>query len=124
MIEEWRPRNRNGSYMLKGEKMKYEPRPIDTSEVRLPRELSELTEKLAGNSHDNWARQRLAEGWRYGPNRDDDRREHPDLVPYDELPESEKEYDRTTAMETLKAIVVLGYSIEKPAPASAPEVNL
>ena len=91
----------------------YEPSPIDTSGVTLTDEIVDLTERLAENTHDLWARQRMAEGWRYGPKRDDTTKEHPDLVPYGDLPDSEKEYDRKTAMETLKAIIALGYRIGK-----------
>jgi ryanodine receptor 2 len=93
--------------------LSYQPTPIDTSGVTLTREILELTELLARNAHDHWARQRVAEGWKYGPRRDDARKEHPCLVPYEELPESEKDYDRKAAMETLKAIQALGYRIEK-----------
>ena len=93
--------------------MEYRPAPIDTSGVKLDDEILQLTEVLAKNTHDIWARQRLADGWRYGPRRDDERREHPGLVPYEALSESEKEYDRATAMQTLKAILALGYRIEK-----------
>lgn len=93
--------------------MSYRPDPIDTSNIALPPELLELTERLAQNAHDVWARQRIAEGWTYGPQRDDTAKKHPDLVPYGELPESEKQYDRSAAMETLKAIVALGYRTEK-----------
>jgi hypothetical protein len=93
--------------------MPYQPTTIDTTSVRLGDDLLELTELLARNTHAVWARQRLADGWRYGLTRDDRRREHPCLVPYEELPESEKDYDRNTAMETLKAIVALGYRIER-----------
>jgi RyR domain-containing protein len=91
----------------------YEPEPIDTSKVQLSDEIFELTEQLAENAHEVWAQRRMAEGWRYGPRRDEDKKEHPSLVPYDELPESEKEYDRSTAMETLKVLLALGYRIEK-----------
>lgn len=94
--------------------MNYTPAPIDTSRVILGQDLLALTELLARNAHEVWARQRLADGWRHGPRRDDAAREHPGLVPYDQLPEAEKEYDRHTAMETLKAITALGYRIEKP----------
>ena len=93
--------------------MSYRPKPIETAMVTLPRELTDLTELLAESTHDHWALQRMAEGWAYGPVRDDQAKTHPDLVPYGELPESEKEYDRRTAMETLKAIIALGYRIEK-----------
>jgi len=93
--------------------MAYKPMPIDTSKVKLPDELLKLTELLAENSHDNWARQRIAEGWTHGPKRDDTLKQHPDLIPYKDLLESEQEYDRIAAMETLKAIIALGYRIEK-----------
>ena len=89
----------------------YKPEPIDTSQVRLPREVEELTEKLSRNAHDHWARQRMADGWRWGASRDDARKLHPSLSPYEELPESEKIYDRATAMETVKAILALGLRI-------------
>ncbi len=91
--------------------MSYNPDPIDTSAVKLPEALNALTERLAENTHDIWARQRMGEGWTYGPQRDDRNKTHPDLVPYHDLPDSEKEYDRQTAMETLKAIMALGYTI-------------
>ena len=91
--------------------MSYVPKPIDTSAVELPEGLLGLTERLAENAHDHWADQRMAEGWAYGPQRDDAAKRHPDLVPYEQLPESEKEYDRRMAMEALKAIIALGYRI-------------
>src|SRR5215212_6607022 len=80
----------------------YCPVPIATNGVELRADLLALAERLAENAHDNWACQRLADGWRYGPCRDDATKEHPCLVPYDALPESEKEYDRRTALETLR----------------------
>lgn len=91
----------------------YAPAPIDTSGVVLGDDIRALTELLARNAHEVWAQGRMAEGWRYGAQRNDRHREHPSLVPYDQLSESEKEYDRATAMETLKAIISLGYRIEK-----------
>jgi RyR domain len=94
--------------------MTYQPTPIQTEDVVLPAALLDLTERLAENTHDVWARLRLAEGWTYGPRRDDVAKTHPGMVPYSELSESEKDYDRGTAMETLKAILVLGYQIVPP----------
>jgi ryanodine receptor 2 len=91
----------------------YDPRPIDTDAVALPPDLLALTERLAEHVHDVWARQRLAQGWTYGPRRDDAARRHPCLVPYAQLPEEEKVHDRNTALQTLKAILALGYRIEK-----------
>ena len=91
----------------------YEPRPLDTTDVELPAQLLALTEQIAENVHENWATARIAEGWCYGPCRDDEKNLTPCLVPYSELPEAEKEYDRITALETLKTIIKLGYRIEK-----------
>jgi len=87
------------------------PSSIDTSDIRLSPELLELTEQIAAHVHDVWAAGRIAEGWRYGPERNDERKEHPCLVPYKELPEQEKEYDRKTATETLKVIQLMGFQI-------------
>lgn len=92
----------------------YTPETIDTSHIRLASDLEELVERLARNNHDHWARKRIEEGWRYGARRNDDEKEHPDLLPYEQLPESEKEYDRKTVVEALKAIIALGYEVRKP----------
>jgi hypothetical protein len=91
----------------------YQPKPIDTSHVKVPEELHALIEKLAENNHDIWAAQRIKEGWTYGSKRDDGKKEHPDLIPYNDLPESEKEYDRNSAKETIKAVMALGYMFSK-----------
>lgn len=91
----------------------YTPNPINTDNVKLPEELLELTEKIAEQVHDVWSQGRIAEGWTYGEERNDQKKTHPCLVPYSELPDSEKEYDRATAFATLKLIVALGYKIEK-----------
>jgi RyR domain len=92
----------------------YDPSPIDTTAVALPPSLLALLERLAENAHDVWAAQRIGQGWTYGPNRNDTNKKHPCLVPYANLPESEKEYDRKAAGETLKAILKLGYLIGEP----------
>ncbi len=91
----------------------YIPRPADTTDVRLPEELLPLIEAMAKNVHEVWAQNRINEGWTYGPVRDDARKEHPCLVPYEELPETEKEYDRATSQETLKLILKSGFDISK-----------
>lgn len=91
----------------------YTPKPIDTSDAELSQELLELMERIAENVHEVWAEGRISQGWTYGEHRDDDKKTTPCLVPYDELPEEEKDYDRKTAMGTLKLILTLGYKIEK-----------
>lgn len=91
----------------------YQPRPVDTSRVELTPELQLLGEMLAKNTHENWSAQRLADGWGWGPERDDERKLHPCLVPYEELTEEEKDYDRRTAWETLKVLLAMGFDIRK-----------
>lgn len=91
----------------------YHPTPITTGDIVLSDELLELTEKLAKNVHDVWAAGRIAEGWVYGEMKDSKKKTTPCLVPYEELPETEKEYDRRTALETVKLIQKLGYRLTK-----------
>ena len=91
----------------------YNPNPIDTSSVMLSDDLIKLRELIAKNVHDIWASQRIDEGWSYGEKINSDLKQTPLLVPYEELPEAEKEYDRNTAYETLKIIIKLGYKIIK-----------
>ena len=92
----------------------YIPQPIDTSDITLPDNLLDLTEKIAKNTHDVWAVGRMKEGWQYGEKRDDNNKLNPCLVEYEDLPESEKEYDRNTSLETIKLILSLGYDILPP----------
>ena len=91
----------------------YNPKPLDTSAIELPLELLELTEKIAENVHEVWAAGRIADGWIYGEKRNDQLKQTPCLVSYSQLPDSEKEYDRKTALNTLKLVIALGYKIEK-----------
>jgi hypothetical protein len=93
--------------------MVYEPRPVATDNIVLDPQLLPLTEALAKNTHDVWAAQRVKDGWKLGPRRDDEKKEHPNLVPYEQLGEPEKDYDRKVALATLKLIVSLGWSISK-----------
>lgn len=93
--------------------MEYKPQPVDTSDVKLTDELNILVEQMAENVHEIWAQSRMKQGWTYGPERNDELKHHPCLVPYGELPEVEKDYDRNTAVETLKLILKLGFRIEK-----------
>ena len=94
-------------------KTKYIPQPTDTSDIKLPSELTPLIEEMAKNVHEVWAKSRIEQGWKYGEKRDDTKKLHPCLVPYEELPEEEKLYDRNTALETLKLITKLGFKITK-----------
>jgi len=91
----------------------YTPTPIDTEGVELSDDVIALTERLAEHAHDIWAKQRLSDGWTFGSARDDDKKHHPCLISYADLPDSEKQYDRNAALDTLRAIVAMGYEITK-----------
>lgn len=93
------------------EKNNYTPQPIDTNDIVLPKELNELAEMIAKNVHEVWSAGRMKEGWTYGEVRNDAELQHPCLVPYEDLTEAEKEYDRNTSQETLKLIMKLGFKI-------------
>lgn len=91
----------------------YVPSPAVLDDVNLPESLVDLTEAIAKNTHDTWAKARMDQGWTYGPMRNDIQKKHPDLIPYSCLSDEEKEYDRASAMSAIKLIVKLGYSIHK-----------
>lgn len=91
----------------------YKPNPIDTSDIILDKEILKLADMLAKNTHEVWAKNRISEGWTYGKERNDKIKTTPCLVPYEELPENEKNYDMDTSLETLKLIKKLGYKIIK-----------
>lgn len=91
----------------------YTPQPIYTTDVNLPKELESLVEKMSKNVHEVWAETRIKQGWTYGKERNDELKTHPCLVPYEDLPEEEKEYDRNTSISTLKLIMKLGFNISK-----------
>ncbi len=91
----------------------YTPKPIDLSDVTLHDDLHELQEAIAENAHEIWAQNRQSQGWTYGPQRNDDLKQTPDMVPYSKLPDSEKLYDREMAMQTIKLLHKLGYDLIK-----------
>ncbi len=91
----------------------YVPHPIDTSDVELTEEICELAEMLARNTHEVWAQGRMAQGWVYGEETDPVAGTHRCLIPYEDLPESEKEYDRRTSQETLRLLLKLGFEIKR-----------
>ena len=91
----------------------YTPQPIDTTGVELPDDLKMLVEQMSKNVHEVWAETRLSQGWTYGEQRNDELKTHPCLIPYEELPEEEKKYDRNTSIGTLKLIMKLGFKISR-----------
>lgn len=95
------------------ENLEYHPHPINVDDVDLDDELMELTEAIAENAHEVWGLNRYNEGWRYGKKRNDDLKLHPDMIPYSELSETEKQYDRALAMNTICLVKKLGFNIER-----------
>lgn len=103
----------SGNYMVAASMIEhgYNPQPINVENITLDANLEELTEAIAENAHDIWARARMDDGWTYGPVRNDALKQHPDLIPYSRLPDSEKHYDRLMAMNTLRLVRRLGFTI-------------
>lgn len=97
----------------------YIPQPFDTKDIELPKELNPLVEQMAKNVHEIWSQTRISQGWTYGSERNDSEKKHPCLVPYEQLPEEEKVYDRNTSLETLKFIIGRGFHIVKVAESSS-----
>lgn len=112
-VEAWEATGGICTTAFPDESKTYRPKLIDLEYVELPDSFDELREAIAENAHDRWALERQSEGWTYGPKRDDSKLETPDMVPYAQLPESEKQYDRLLAEDTIKLFIALGYKIEK-----------
>jgi hypothetical protein len=91
----------------------YDPKPLPINYVELDSELLELVERLAENAHDIWALRRIEDGWTFGPERCDERKHHPCLIPYSELPNTEKDYDRGIVIGTIRAILALGFVVQR-----------
>lgn len=111
--EKWEPSKRYLVVIDRFSPDEYEPQPIDITDVELDPELNELREAIAENAHEVWAEARKSQGWSYGRERNDKLKQTPDMLPYSQLPEIEKQYDRDMAMNTLKLVKKLGYDIIK-----------
>lgn len=98
----------------------YYPKPLPTEHIQLDEDLQRLVERLAEHAHDIWALQRIKDGWGFGPERCDNTRRHPCLVPYSELPESEKSYDRNAVVGTIRAVLALGFVLHRRCSGEAP----
>ena len=112
-MEAWKQSNNYLVVINTTDRFIYEPSPIGLDDVELSEDLSELQEAIAENAHEIWAKNRRDQGWSYGSERNDQKKETPDMIPYCNLPESEKLYDREMAMQTLKLVKKLGFEIVK-----------
>ena len=93
--------------------MQYTPQPIDVERIQVADDLLPMIEILSKNVHETWSQTRIRQGWQYGPQRDDCKLQHPDLIPYENLPEGEKEHDRNSVIVMLKMMLAMGYRIER-----------
>lgn len=112
-LQAWQQSNNYLVVVNTTDKFVYEPSPISLDDVILSDDLAELQEAIAENAHEIWAKARTDQGWTYGLERNDAQKETPDMIPYCNLPESEKLYDREMAMQTLKLVKKLGFEIKK-----------
>jgi class 3 adenylate cyclase len=88
--------------------------PTGTPPVKLTADIVSLVEQLAEFNHECWLKERTGQGWKFGPKRDEDRKENPCMVPYAELSEDDKKFNRATALETIRTILDLGYNMMGP----------
>ncbi|XP_067335767.1 ryanodine receptor 3-like isoform X17 [Channa argus] len=84
------------------------PTPVETSQIVMPLHLEKVRDKLAENIHELWGMNKIELGWSYGKIRDDNKRQHPCLVDFSKLPETEKNYNLQMSTETLKTLLALG----------------
>ena len=75
-----------------------------------PRYLDPLTEAMAINMHETWAASRREQGWSWGKSRDDDSKKHPDLMPYECMPDSSLAFDRRLSLSIVRHVLGRGYS--------------
>jgi hypothetical protein len=71
-------------------------------------------EIMAEMEHERWVKERRREGWTYGEERDDNRKVHPSLVTWENLPESEKEKDRNSIRDLPHVLARIGFQIQRP----------
>jgi hypothetical protein len=67
---------------------------------------------LAQVEHRRWSAERLLRGWRLGE-RDNDRRKHPDLVPYEDLTDDGREKDRSQVRHMPDILALAGMAIKR-----------
>ncbi len=94
--------------------MDYQPKPERFEHIKMPEEVQNVLEAAARNIHEVWAENKLKEDWRYGEALDYEKKTHPSLIPYEQLPERQKLYDRETAMYTIKFLLNTGFQITLP----------
>src|SRR5690242_13092799 len=88
----------------------HDPASLDATQLQLTGDILRLTESLAENQHERWMRQRTAQGWKFGPRLDEEQKEHPNLVPFEKLTETEKHAARNAALASMQAFLASDFS--------------
>ncbi|XP_072545007.1 ryanodine receptor 2 [Salminus brasiliensis] len=89
------------------------PQPLDTSTVTVPETLDYVVNKYAEHTHEKWSLEKFASGWVHGEQMCESSKVHPLLKPYRALSERDKESYRGAIKETVKSMLVLGWTIER-----------
>ncbi|KAF5904193.1 ryanodine receptor 2-like, partial [Clarias magur] len=99
------------------------PHPLDTSNVTVPEGLEYVVNKYAEHTHEKWSLEKFANGWVHGEQMCESSKVHPLLKPYRALPERDKENYRAAIKETVKSMLVLGWTIERSKEGDARELH-
>jgi hypothetical protein len=91
----------------------YDIRPAAGDKTEKPWLTKEKLELLARMEHDRWMAHKIAQGWTYGPVKDDNRRLHPCLLSWEELAEEEKEKDRQAVRDIPELLSDASFEIYK-----------
>ncbi|KAG1972845.1 ryanodine receptor [Pimephales promelas] len=102
----------------------YKPAPVDQSCVVLTASQEELVEKLAENEHNIWARDRIRQGWSFGPQQDFKCKRSTQLVPFSLLDEKYKQAGRDATRDTLGTLLGFGYTVEPLEQEHASSINI
>uniref|UniRef100_A0A3P9P1N7 Ryanodine receptor 2 n=1 Tax=Poecilia reticulata TaxID=8081 RepID=A0A3P9P1N7_POERE len=98
----------------------YRPAPIDLRQITLSSADKDVVTLLAENHHNIWARERIKQGWTYGPEQDIKGKRSPHLVPYSLVDEGMRKAGMASMREAVRLLLAFGYSLESLTPLSKP----
>lgn len=74
---------------------------------------AEEIEGMARMEHERWCAERRRQGWKHGATRDDRRKLHPDLAPWEELSDEAREKDRVMVRDLPAFLATAGFQVER-----------